>query len=206
MPWYRQNRDIGEPDYCQLRFYDSLEGLRHWSSDIREADAVIVGSYVPEGVEVGKFVQTTATGVRAFYDIDTPVTLAKLERGDFDYLSPELIRGYDLYLSFTGGPTLQLIEDIYGSPRARALYCAADIENHAPVDVQEKWTMGYIGTYSEPILFGTGQVLQGMGKGIHIFRLDEEAGALTPVGVKENVRNPSYLAFDPHRRFLFLVR
>ena len=43
----------------------------------------------------------------AFYDIDTPVTLAKLARGDFEYLSPELIPGYDIYLSFTGGPTLR---------------------------------------------------------------------------------------------------
>ena len=42
---------------------------------------MIVGSYVPEGVAVGRWVQETARGVRALYDIDTPVTLAKLERG-----------------------------------------------------------------------------------------------------------------------------
>ena len=38
----------------------------------------------------------------------------------------------------------------------------------------------YVGTYSEPILFGTGQVLQGKGKGIYCFRFDPERGALDP--------------------------
>ena len=55
-----------------------------------------------------------------FYDIDTPVTLAKLARGAFEYLSPELIPGYDIYFSFTGGPTLRRLESEFGSPCARA--------------------------------------------------------------------------------------
>ena len=126
VPWYRNNRDIADPEYCRLEFYGSLEELDRWRREIAGADAVVVGSYVPEGVDVGRFVQRTASGVTAFYDIDTPVTLAKLERGDFEYLSPELIRGYDLYLSFTGGPTLQRLEQQYGSPMARALYCSVD--------------------------------------------------------------------------------
>jgi 6-phosphogluconolactonase len=63
----------------------------------------------------------------------------------------------------------------------------------------------YVGTYSEPILFGTGQVLQGRGRGIYCYRFDREAGKLLPLGVTEGVRNSSYLAFDPRRRFLFCV-
>src|SRR5438270_4910427 len=110
VPWYRNNRDIDEPGYCALEFYGSVEELSRWQNEIRNADAVIVGSYVPEGVDVARFVQKTAHGVTAFYDIDTPVTLAKLQRQDFEYLSPEVIPGYDLYLSFTGGPTLRRIE------------------------------------------------------------------------------------------------
>jgi spore maturation protein CgeB len=43
---------------------------------------------------------------------------------------------------------LTLIEDLYGSPRARALYCAADLDVHAPADLPFKWNLGYIGTYS----------------------------------------------------------
>ena len=149
VPWYRNNRDIADPDYCRLEFYDSAEELDHWRGEIRDGDAVIVGSYVPEGVAVGRYVQGTARGVTAFYDIDTPVTLAKLERGDFEYLSPELIPGYDLYLSFTGGPTLRRIERQYGAPAARALYCSVDPECYRPLDLPKRWDLTYLGTYSD---------------------------------------------------------
>ena len=149
VPWYRNNRDIGDPDYCRLQFYSSVEELAHWRSEIRDADAVIVGSYVPDGVEVARFVQQAARRVTAFYDIDTPVTLAKLQGHDFEYLSPDVIAGYDLYLSFTGGPTLRRIERDYGSPMARALYCSVDPDAYPVLDMSKKWDLTYLGTYSD---------------------------------------------------------
>lgn len=148
VPWYAAQRDITDTEYCTLVFYGGLVELERWRGEIARADAVIVGSYVPEGVAVGRFVQATATGVTAFYDIDTPVTLAKLERGDFAYLSPEVIPGYDVYLSFTGGPTLDLIERRYGSPAARALYCSVDPALYAPTLEPKRWDLSYLGTYS----------------------------------------------------------
>ena len=63
----------------------------------------------------------------------------------------------------------------------------------------------YVGTYTEPILFGTGQVLQGQGKGIHSFVFDPDAGTLTPHILTENVRNPSYLCLNSDRTFLYCV-
>jgi spore maturation protein CgeB len=148
VPWYAAHRDVTDPDYCRLEYYADLHGLARWRGEIDRADAVIVGSYVPEGVEVARLVQAHARGVTAFYDIDTPVTLAKLERGDFEYLSPEVIPGYDVYLSFTGGPTLRHIERRYGAPRARALYCSVDPEAYPPLDVPKRWDLSYLGTYS----------------------------------------------------------
>ena len=148
VPWYASHRDCPDPDYCRLEFYSDLEDLEGWRNEIAHADAVIVGSYVPDGVAVGRLVQETAQGATAFYDIDTPVTLAKLERGDFEYLSPEIIPGYDVYLSFTGGPTLGRIEARYGSPAARALYCSVDPAAYPPLDVPKKWDLSYLGTYS----------------------------------------------------------
>jgi spore maturation protein CgeB len=149
VPWYASARDVTDPDYCRLEYYADLTDLTHWESEIAGADAVIVGSYVPQGVEVARYVQRTARGVTAFYDIDTPVTLAKLERGDFEYLSPEVIPGYDVYLSFTGGPTLRHIEQFYGSPAARALFCSVDPDAYPPLDVPKKWDLSYLGTYSD---------------------------------------------------------
>ncbi len=148
VPWYAAHRDLKDPDFCSLQFYSSLEDLRRYRHEIAGADAVIVGSYVPEGVAVGQWVQETAKGVVAFYDIDTPVTLAKLERGDYEYLTPALIRDYDVYFSFTGGPTLDYLMKHYGSPAARALYCSVDPEAYPALDCEKRWDLSYLGTYS----------------------------------------------------------
>ncbi len=85
-PWYASNRDLARPDYCRLAFYDSLAGLERWRAEIAAADAVVVGSYVPDGIAVGRFVQAEAHGIKLFYDIDTPVTLAVLAAGTCPYL------------------------------------------------------------------------------------------------------------------------
>jgi spore maturation protein CgeB len=84
-----------------------------------------------------------------FYDIDTPVTLASLEHGKAEYITAALIPRFDLYLSFTGGPVLEVIERVYGSPRARPLYCSVDPDLHKPLAATAKWRLGYLGTYSE---------------------------------------------------------
>jgi spore maturation protein CgeB len=149
VPWYASNRDLANPDFCKLFLYQDLNDLKNqYSAYVKSADLVIVGSYVPEGVEVGTWVCKEAKGIKAFYDIDTPVTLAKLERKDYEYLSPELIPAYDLYLSFTGGPTLSLLENKYGSPCARALYCSVDPELYFPEAIEKTYDLGYLGTYS----------------------------------------------------------
>jgi spore maturation protein CgeB len=150
VPWYAENRDMPRPPFCATRLYSHLDELRAlYAEDVREADCVVVGSYVPEGVAVGEWVTRTAHGVTAFYDIDTPVTMAKLERGDYEYLAPELIARYDLYLSFTGGPLLRRIEAEYGSPAARPLYCSVDPALYFREEVEARWDLGYMGTYSD---------------------------------------------------------
>lgn len=149
-PWYACNRDLAHPPFCKTILYSSLDELKGQYADmIKHADLVMVGSYVPEGVLVGEFVTETAEGVTSFYDIDTPVTLAKIEKGDFEYLHPKLIPQYNLYLSFTGGPTLKRLEEQYGSPAARPFYCSFDPELYYPQETPIKWDLGYLGTYSD---------------------------------------------------------
>ena len=148
-PWYASNRDMPNPPFGRTRLYPSVDHLKaHHLDDVRHADLVIVGSYVPEGVSVGQWVTRTATGLTAFYDIDTPVTLAKLARGDYEYLSRDLIPRYGMYLSFTGGPTLDKLEQEYGSPRALPLYCSVDPDLYYPEECERRWHLGYLGTYS----------------------------------------------------------
>lgn len=150
VPWYAGNRDMPEPPFCRTALYSSLAELqRDFTRDVRQADLVIVGSYVPEGVQVGEWVCNTTRGLPAFYDIDTPVTLAKLERGDYEYLTPALISRYGLYLSFTGGPTLERLEREYGAPAARVLYCSVDPDLYFPEPQRHHvWDLAYLGTFS----------------------------------------------------------
>lgn len=148
-PWYASNRDLPDPPYGQTRLYSNVEDLKErFANDVADADAVIVGSYVPEGTDVGEWVTQVAGGLKVFYDIDTPVTLAMLERGDAEYLSRELIPRYDLYLSFTGGPTLARLERDFGAPKALPLYCSVDPQLYFPEICQPSCDLGYLGTFS----------------------------------------------------------
>ena len=149
VPWYAANRDLHALHPARIELYSGVRELvGRFGGEVRDADFVMVGSYVPEGMAVGEWVITTARGISGFYDIDTPVTLARLARGDCEYLSPALIRRFALYLSFTGGPTLEHLERHYGAPRARPLYCAVDPSLYYPERREERWELGYLGTYS----------------------------------------------------------
>jgi spore maturation protein CgeB len=73
--------------------------------------------------------------------------LRALATGGARYLLPRQVRDFDLYLSFTGGPTLRRLTREYGASRARALYCSADPEVYRPGEDQHYWDLGYLGTY-----------------------------------------------------------
>jgi spore maturation protein CgeB len=147
--WYAHNRDLPSPPYCRAIVYRDLGDLAAHLDEIRSADLVTVGSYVPEGIAIGDIVLREARGVTAFYDIDTPVTLARLE-GGVDYLSKRQIPAYHLYLSFTGGPILDVLKERYGARAPRPLYCSVDADHYAPdPSYTPVFDLGYLGTYSD---------------------------------------------------------
>src|SRR3954468_16814351 len=149
VPWYAENRDLPEPPYCETRLYERLDQLQaDHGPAIRSADLVIVGSYVPEGRQVSEFVLAQARGSTAFYDIDTPVTLAALEQDRVEYIERRQVREFALYLSFTGGPTVSRRATQFGAKRARPLYCSVDPALHFPDRSVGRWDLGYLGTYS----------------------------------------------------------
>ena len=148
-PWYAGNRDEPHPEGADTQLYQSFDDLARFEPHVAAARLVIVGSFVPEGSRVGEWAVNVASGVTAFYDIDTPITLAQLASGNRDSITPELVRQYALYLSFTGGPTLRFIENRYGARMARALYCSVDPELYRPRVQPYRWDLGYLGTYSD---------------------------------------------------------
>ena len=149
-PYYAAHRDMPRPPWGETRLYASVEELTTaHAKEVRDADVVVVGSYVPEGARVAEWALATAGGSVMFYDIDTPVTFAKLQRGDHEYLRPDLVPRFDAYLSFTGGPMLQRIEREWGARRALPLYCSVDPELYFPEEgVERDLHLGYLGTYS----------------------------------------------------------
>lgn len=149
VPWYAEHRDLAKPSYCRLAFYSDLGDLeRRFHRDLAAADAVVVGSFVPEGVAVSRLALAHARGLVGFYDIDTPVTLRRLETGDEEYLSAELVPLFDFCLSFTSGPTLRRLRDEFGARRAAAFHCMVDPELYRRTDDAIMWDLGDLGTYS----------------------------------------------------------
>lgn len=201
--WYATNRDMPAPPFCKTILYNSIDNLKRSYIDlVANADLVIVGSYVPEGVDVGHFVVNTAQGITAFYDIDTPVTLAKLQRGDYEYLRPELIALYDLYLSFSGGPTLQKLEQEFSSPMARALYCSFNPELYYPEKQPLKWDLGYLGTYSDDRQPPLQSLMLDAASG-NSFGKFVVAGPQYPASIRwpSNVERIEHLPPSEHRKF-----
>jgi spore maturation protein CgeB len=148
-PWYARHRDLSCSPHCRIALYGSLREARaRFSEAVEEADAVIVGSYAPEGNRIGEWVTASASGTTAFYDIDTPVTLAALAREDCAYLSRDLVGAYDLYLSFTGGPVLRRLEQEFGARRAVPFYCSVDPALYFPETCARRWALGYLGTFA----------------------------------------------------------
>jgi spore maturation protein CgeB len=202
-PWYADNRDMPHPPFGRTMLYDTLDELRAEHADaVRDADLVIVGSYVPNGIAVGKWVTRTARGATAFYDIDTPVTLATLASGACEYLTTELVARYDMYLSFTGGPTLDRIEQELGSPMARALHCSVDELLYHAEPRPVRWHLGYMGTYSDDRQPAVERLL------LSVAREWKEAsfiavGPQYPDGIvwPPNIRRVTHLAPRQHRAF-----
>lgn len=159
-PWYRgANRDLPEPDCCRLALYGDWDAVAPDAiAEAREADAVIVGSYVKDGQRVIDALTEAGVENLSFYDIDTPVTVAALRKGETDYLRREQVPLFARYLSFTGGPFLrEVLEEELGAREARALYCSVDAERYRAVapDPDLRADLAYMGTYAadrQPVL------------------------------------------------------
>lgn len=145
-PWYEQNRDL--PPDPGLRFYDDAAALLERPEPaLEEADLVIIGSYVRDTALLARRLRDLVPGLLAYYDIDTPVTLAGLVQDRCPYLPRALLPLFDLYFSFSGGAALQQLRGL-GVERPVALYCSADPAVHAPADVGRDLDLGYLGTYA----------------------------------------------------------
>lgn len=151
-PWYRDHRDLPEPDFCRLELYDEWDDVAARAiAEARESDAAMVGSYVHNGTRL--IDDLAAGGVEAlhFYDIDTPVTIAQLRQGSTDYLRADQVPLFAHYFSFTGGPFLRdVVGGEFGARDPRPLYCSVDAERYQPTQSDSRFRadLAYMGTYA----------------------------------------------------------
>jgi spore maturation protein CgeB len=202
-PWYTKHRDLDDHPYCDVRLYATLAELREqYAATVGEAGAVIVGSYVPDGIEVADWVLQTARGVCAFYDIDTPVTLAALQRSDCRYITPALVPEFALYMSFTAGPVLDQLRTRFGAQRAVPLYCSVDVDEYRPAVQPCSVDLGYMGTYSADRQLKLQTLLFDAARNLPTQRF-VVAGAQYPPEIvwPGNVRHVEHLPPTEHRRF-----
>src|SRR5690242_2714714 len=125
VPYYAAHRDLAElPAGGMLCLYDDWqEASTRARGDLADADVAIVTSYCPDAVDATALVLSSKAALRVFYDLDTPVTLARLAAGErVEYLPPRGLGEFDLVLSFTGGQALDALKTQLGARRAEPLY------------------------------------------------------------------------------------
>lgn len=149
--YYARHRDLTELSAGELVLYsDWAEVAARARAEAATADAVIVTSYCPDG-RAAAALACGQSRRAVFYDMDTPVTLARLAAGEqVDYLPEDGLGGFDLVLSYTGGEALRRLEADLGARRALPLYGHVDPHAHHPVPPQDAFRcdLSYLGTYA----------------------------------------------------------
>lgn len=153
MPYYAEHRDLPDPPGASLVLYDSWESVRERAEEeVRSADVAVVTSYCPDALEAAAQIRRAGQlEARVFYDLDSPVTLARVRAGEpVPYLSPDRLAGFDLVLSYAGGSALDEIRERLGARRVAPLYGSVDPDVHrpAPADPLLEGDLSYLGTYA----------------------------------------------------------
>jgi spore maturation protein CgeB len=149
--YYASHRDLPERDACEVVLYPDWDAVR--TEALREAassDVTINASYCPGGARIIDDVLGLARPLKVFYDLDTPVTLENLSLNDVDYLRRDQVPNFDLYLSFTGGRTLDVLHEVWNARRVAALYGCVDPDVHTRVWAKPEFRcdLSYMGTFA----------------------------------------------------------
>lgn len=152
VPYYARHRDLSALPDGALHLYAAWdEATALARRELASADCAMVTSYCPDGVAASDLVLGSEVPVRAFYDMDTPVTLERARTGEeVEYIGPRGLGGFDLVLSFTGGAALDELRRAFGARRVRPLYGSVDPEVHRPMPPQPQYRadLSYLGTYA----------------------------------------------------------
>ncbi len=206
VPYYAEHRDLTGMEGLRLELYGDWERARlKAESELSDADVGTVTSYCPDGAAACDLVRMSRARVRLFYDLDTPVTLERLEKGEgVPYIGSGGLRDFDLVLSFTGGQTLDKVRALLRARFVAPLYGHVDPDLHRPVQplAAQRADLSYLGTYAtdrqkalEALFFEPAWLLPG--------RRFVLAGALFPKECRwtANIEHVKHLAPGDHPAF-----
>ena len=151
--YYADNRDLTRlPDGGELVLYrEWADVLPHARRALGEADVGVVTSFCPDAISATDLIGDVRA-LSCFYDLDTPVTLHRLDRSEpVPYLGPRGLAPFDLVLSYTGGGALEALRLRLGARRVEALHGWADpsVYRRTPAASQYEAPMSYLGTYAD---------------------------------------------------------
>ena len=131
----QQNRDPGDYSYVVSMVYSTPGDLPAMFARAAGADLIIKHSGV--GAEDAELEFAIARGIetdalRAFWDVDAPATLARVENDRADPFR-ELIPDYDFIFTYGGGPPVIEHYLKLGARNCHPIYNALDPESHHPV-------------------------------------------------------------------------
>lgn len=152
VPYYAITRDLQRVPGAELVLYGEWEAVRGRArAELADADVGMTTSYCPDAVDAAELLLDGGRAFPVFYDLDTPVTLARLsDGGGVPYLPPRALADFGLVLSYTGGGALSALRDRLGARRVAPLYGHADPEVHRPVPASGHYRsdLSYLGTYA----------------------------------------------------------
>ncbi len=152
VPYYAAARDLYDVPGGELVLYGEWNEIAlHAQRHVLDADVAIVTSYGPDALVATDLIASHGRGLRVFYDLDTPVTLALLASGgNVPYVGGRGLVDFDLVLSYTGGAALAELRSRLGARRVAPLYGHVDPEVHRPAAPLPHYRadLSYLGTYS----------------------------------------------------------
>jgi|SRR5436309_572429 len=151
VPYYASHRDLTSPANFTLRLYENWTSIfEEARAAVSESDAAMVTSYCPDAIAVSDLV-LDSSAIKVFYDLDTAVTLEKLQQKEnVSYIPSYGLGGFDLVLSYVGGRALEDLQHLLGAKRVAPLYGSVDPELHRPVPRSGQYDsdLSYLGTYA----------------------------------------------------------
>lgn len=152
VPYYALNRDLHDIPGGGLVLYDAWDTVRQRAeAELTDADVAIATSYCPDAIEATELLLAAPRAVSVFYDLDTPVTLARLDAGEpVSYIGARGLADFDLVLSYTGAGALDALQQRLRARRVAPLYGHVDPSVHWPAEPSSQYRadLSYLGTYA----------------------------------------------------------